>query len=291
MLKVVDYVITTTELLANKIRMFNNNVVVIPNALNSEGQFKPNPTTSDRIRFGIIGGISHYTDINLLEGVVNQLPSEILNKSQFVLCGFDKSYTKDLQQREKIDWKNNKWNHLEQILTNNYKTISPQHLQKLKEYNYGVEFSFDEPYKRMWAKDVLNYAKFYDEIDVLLVPLYKTNFNECKSELKMIEASVKRKATIISDVFPYKYCGINAIEKGGSINYNGNCLMIPQNKGSKGWCKAIIRLVNDNNLRNLIQTNISKLTEVGGKYNLTEVTKTRKAFYTTILKKENETEK
>ena len=50
-LKVCSYVITTTEIFANEIRKFNNNVVVFPNAIDpNESQFKEPTLSSDKIR-------------------------------------------------------------------------------------------------------------------------------------------------------------------------------------------------------------------------------------------------
>ena len=274
-LKNVDCVTCTTEYLAKKIKDFNKNVTVFPNALKAEGQFKPNPIPSTKLRFGLIGGSSHVKDIELLEGVVNQLPKDILNQVQFVLCGFDKGiyHTPDGKTAQ-MPWEENKWTDVERLLTNNYNTISSEHKDFLKKYEWKLEFNSDEPYKRVWTKDIKEYATSYNEIDVLLVPLIGNDFTACKSELKLVEASVMNKAVIVSDVAPYTNCGINAIEKGGTINPNGNCIMINNNKGSKAWVKAIVKLVKDKELLDMIKNNLSKLTE-SGKYCLTDLTKER----------------
>lgn len=287
-IKMADYVTTTTPLLAEKIKPFNPNVYVFPNALIPDGEFKPNPTHSDRIRFGIIGGCTHITDLQLLEGLVKQLPQDVLDKIQFVLGGFDKGVIQIPQEdgsikKAPMPWKDNVWVRMEEILTNDYKTVSPEHKAFLQRYTYGLEFNSEEPYKRLWAKDVWNYATLYDEIDVLLVPLIDNEFNRSKSELKMVEASVKQKPCIVSDVMPYKLCAINAIEKGGAINPNGNCLMVNNAKGSRGWAKAITRLVKDKELRDMITSNLTKLTDKDATYNLLKVTEDRNNFYKHIL--------
>ena len=284
LLQTVDFVITTTEVLAAKIRPFNKNIIILPNALIPSGQFaRKESEPTKRIRLGIVGGISHYTDIELMEGVVNMLPKEVLDKVQFVLCGFDKAFIRKPDgEKVLMDWKDNKWNKLERILTDNYKNISPEHYQALMRYEYGMTYDFDEPYKRVWARNIGTYASLYDEIDVLLAPLNDNEFNRCKSELKLVEASVKGKPAIVSDVFPYKICGINAIEKGGDINHEGNCLMVDGRKGARGWVKAITRIVNDNELRNMIKNNLMKLTEEGGTYNLVDVTNKRIEFYRSL---------
>ena len=287
-IRLADYVTTTTPLLAAKIKPFNPNVYVFPNALIPESEFKPNPIPSDKIRFGIIGGCTHITDLQLLDGLIKQLPPDVLDKIQFVLGGFDKGFITVPQEngetlRLPMEWKDNVWVHMEKILTNNYQTISPQHKEFLQQYNPSVEFISNEPYKRLWAKDVWNYATLYDEIDVLLVPLLDNEFNRNKSELKMVEASIKQKPCIVSDVMPYKLCAIPAIKKGGQINPDGNCLLVNNAKGSRGWAKAIIRLVKDKELKDMITTNLQKLTEEGAKYNLKKVTEDRTNFYKQIL--------
>ena len=282
-LKNADYITCTTEYLANMIRPFNKNVVIFPNALIPEGQFEPLPTQSNRIRFGLIGGSTHMKDYELLSGIANQLPKEILDKVQFVLCGFDYSYyqrvNQDGQYELKLaEWRDNPWVQIESMLTDNYKTVTPQNKQILHQYNKYLETSLDDTYRRIWLKDIHTYATAYNDVDVLLAPLLANSFNACKSELKLIEASVMGKAAIVSDVVPYTICGINAIERGGNINTDGNCLMVNNTKGSLGWAKAITRLVKDKELRNMITANLGKLTLPNAKYNLTKVAKDRIEF-------------
>lgn len=281
-IKNADTVTCTTDYLAKKIREYNPNVTVFPNALNPEGQFSPKPTTSNVLRFGIIGGASHVKDLELLNGVVRQLPPEILNKIQIVLCGFDKGITiKANGLREEIPWVENQWTKTEEMLTDNYRTISPKHKEFLQQYAWKLEYNSDEPYKRVWTKDVFSYATAYNEIDVLLVPLLANDFTACKSELKLIESSVMLKPVIVSDVAPYTNCGINLIGKGGEINPEGNCIMVNNNKGSRGWVKAITKLVKNPELMDILKQNISKLTE-SGKYCLSDLTKDRIKYLRTL---------
>lgn len=79
---------------------------------------------------------------------------------------------------------------------------------------------------------------------------------------------------LLSDVMPYTICGINLIGKGGEINPEGNCIMVNNNKGSRGWVKAITKLVKNPELMDILKSNISKLTE-SGKYCLSDLTKDR----------------
>ena len=273
----VDLVITTSPILANKIKPLNSNVKILPNALNPELEFEPKPTQSSLIRLGMIGGISHYTDVDLLTGVVNSLPQKVKDKVQFVLCGFDKTVD---EKGNILDWRLNKWNHLEQILSDNYNLVSKSHYLELMQY-HRIDVDPKEHYRRIWSRDIFNYGTMYNDIDILLVPLKDTNFNRCKSELKLVEASVMGKAAIVSDVYPYKFCGINAIEHGGTINLDGNCIMVDERKGAKGWAKAITKMVEDEEFRNMTVENLKKLTET--KYNLSEVTKHRREIYDELV--------
>lgn len=277
-----DYVTCTTEYLAKKIRPVNPNIYVFDNALNREGQFVPQDIPSERLRFGIIGSSSHAKDIELLSGVVSQLPKDVLDKIQFVLCGFDRGFYRTYKPDGKIElaempYEEVMWHKAEVILSNNYSTITPEHRDFLLEHRYKVDYTTDEAYHRVWCRDVDSYAELYNQIDVLLVPLLENDFNVCKSELKLIEASVMGKAVIASEASPYKEIGINALERGGTINSEGNCILVNNNKKSKGWVKAITKLTNDNNLRNLITSNLSKLT-VSGKFCLSDAVKPRIDF-------------
>lgn len=277
-----DYATCTTKYLADKIKLFNPNVIIFPNALNREDQFVPVDIPSDRIRFGLIGSSSHAKDVELLEGVVKQLPKDILDKIQFVLCGFDQGHYRVYQPDGSIKlipmpYEENIWHKIEVMLTNNYSTITPEHRDFLLEHRYKVDYTTDEAYHRVWSRDVDSYAELYNQIDVLMVPLLCNEFTACKSNLKMLEAAVMNKAVIVSDVNPYKECIVNAIEKGGTINKDGNCIAVNNNKGSKGWVKAITRLTNDDSLRQMIVSNLSKLVDEP-KYNLTTVSRSRIEF-------------
>lgn len=281
-----DYVTCTTKYLADKIRSFNPNIYIFPNALNRENQFVPTNISSDRIRFGLVGSSSHAKDVELLDGVVKQLPKDILDKIQFVLCGFDQGHYRTYRPDGTIEltpmsYEQNIWHKIEVMLTDNYSTITSEHRDFLLEHLYKVDYSTDEAYHRVWSRDIDSYAELYNQIDVLLIPLLGNDFTACKSNLKMLEASVMNKAVIVSDVEPYKSIAINAIERGGEVNKNGNCLVVSNSKGSRGWVKAISRLVKDASLRQMIASNLSKLIDEP-EYNLTSVSRHRIDFLRNI---------
>lgn len=276
-----DLITCTTDILKQKIISLNNNVTILPNSLVPEGQFEPHDNPSNRLRIGLIGGSSHKRDIEMLNGVVKMMTPDLLSQIQFVLCGFDRGIERIVGENNQVvevrqmEWSNVCWTRFEQILTDDYRTVSPEHRKFLKEFRYQYQYNADEPYKRIWTKNIYNYMNGYDDIDILLAPLEDTEFNHCKSELKLIEASVKNKCAIVSDVYPYKICGINMFDYGGKLNENGNCIMVNNRKGAQGWFKAIKKLVENKDLRDLMRSNLSKLTEPNGDYNLEAVTRRR----------------
>lgn len=291
-LRLADMVITTTEIFKKELLKHNKNVVVIPNAINpKETQFIPRHTKSERLRFGIICGSSHLEDIKLLNGMVSTLPKEILDKIQFVLCGFDTNGTRTYRDTKTgqitsrpIEPKETCWYEYEKILTNNYSIVSQDHKEFLNKFIKGVEYpNINEAYRRCWTKNINEYATHYNNIDVLLVPLKENNFNKVKSQLKVIEAGFFNKAIIAQNFGPYTIDLIPMIEKGGSINENGNALLVDSNKNHKQWAKYITKLVNDRDMLEKLQKNLHDT--VKDKYSLDEVSKIRVSAYIDLMNK------
>jgi len=74
-LKLADVVLTTHGKLADKVKAYNKNVHVVPNAIPyDKGQFNigKQPYTG---KIGFVGGMSHYKDIQLVEGL--KLPQQV----------------------------------------------------------------------------------------------------------------------------------------------------------------------------------------------------------------------
>lgn len=289
-LQAADLVTTTTDIFKRTLLKHNKNVDVHPNAINpEEEQFIPKPTESKKLRFGIICGSSHLEDIKLLNGMVSQLPKEILDQVQFVLCGFDTNGTRTFYYESTGKYETRPilpmetvWYEYEKILTNNYQTVSPQHKDFLLKFLPQVDFPITtETYRRCWTKPIDTYATHYNNIDVLLVPLKENTFNSVKSQLKVIEAGFFNKAIIANNFGPYTIDLVSAIEKGGKINESGNALLVDSSKNHKQWAKYIKQLVTDRNLLEMLQTNLHNT--VKDTYSLETVCKTRVESYKKLL--------
>jgi glycosyltransferase involved in cell wall biosynthesis len=288
-LKEADYVMTTTDIFANEIIKFNKNVVVFPNAINpKEPQFNQPTVKSDRIRVGWLGGSSHLHDLMLLQGFTQKNGSEINNKIQYVICGFDTrgSVTEinpqtGEQKRRDILPHETVWSKYEEIFTNNYNLVDEDYKKFLIEYKEGDYVSNKElPYVRVWTKPVTSYAMNYSKLDISLSPIKNHIFNRMKSQLKVIEAGFYKKALIASEIGPYTIDLKHCLKNGNFVD--GNAMLVPEHRNHSDWSKHIKKLIQN---PNLITDMGERLYEtVKDKYDLNNVTKNRAEFYKSLIK-------
>lgn len=292
-LKLADYVTTTTQIFANEINKFNKNTCVLPNAINPDDkQFTPNPESSERVRIGWLGGSSHARDLAILDGMVSQIKAAgLIDKVQFVVCGFDLRgnvtvYNKDTGEEtvRNITPQESVWFQYEKIFTDNYSIVSPEykaHLMKFENKEYPNVAN--EAYRRVWTKPVTSYATNYNLFDIALAPVEENIFNKVKSQLKVIEAGFHKKALVATDFGPYQIDLSNVYERGGEINLNGNAFLVDSCKNHKFWGKHLIKMIENPELIKTLATNLHNT--VKDKYSAEAVSKLRRDFYLTIVKK------
>ena len=290
MLKVVDYVTTTTSIFAKTIkdRLNVKNVEIFPNAVNDEEpQFQPNPTKSDKVRFGWLGGSSHLHDIELMTNGISSTYNSFKDKVQFVLCGFDlrgtvteiemetgKKTNRPIKPLETV------WYKYESIFTDNFSVLSLPYKSYLGSFTEGTYNDENEPYRRRWTMEVSKYATNYNTFDVSLAPLVESVFNANKSQLKVIEAGFHKKALIASETDPYTLDLISAIDN-GNLNSKGNALLVNPKRNHKDWTKHMKRLIQNTNM---IEDLGNRLYEtVKDKYSLRKTCKDRVEFFKSII--------
>ena len=171
LLLLADAVIVTTERLAANVVNYNGNVAILPNFLNPEDykEFSVKKE-SNKLRLGLIGSVSHYPDYLLFKQTLNKLASNknIVENCQFQLCG--------------VDSNNPFWKEI----INMFK--KKKHIDFItKEYL---------PLDR--------YMEFYQDCDVCLMPLEYTEFNKCKSALKIGECLVTNTLPLGSSFYAHK---------------------------------------------------------------------------------------
>lgn len=199
-MRIADVVTTTHQHLANKIKQFNPNVVILENApWTKYEQYVSKKTQSDRLRFGYFGASQHFEDVETLELPFRKLAqnSSLDGKYMFYLGG----WKEDNEASQYYQW-----------------IFSAQGQNK----NYG----------RIAMADVYSYAQGYNDVDVSVAPLNNTEFNKCKSNLKIIEAAYHKCAFIGTDMVPYS----------GWIKNGEEGYLIPSDK-PKEWYRIMSQMI------------------------------------------------
>ena len=179
------------------------NAFEIPNAINpKEEQYEVKKRTFDIVKFGWSGSITHFEDVMLMHDGLLSLYNQNQYKFQLIYGG----YSKDDEMAKAIAG----------VLSCKGKASESQFLT----------------YPSVSIND---YAKFYDEIDVSLIPLRNNRFNKLKSNLKLIESGFKKKAVIVSNVHPYE----------PMLKHGKNCLVV---KHKNDWYKNMVKLIENPNM-------------------------------------------
>ena len=285
-----DYVTTTTPLFAKKIAKYNKDVFVFPNAINPEDErFKIEKKPSKYLRVGLIMGSTHEYDVALLNNI-SSLPKDVLEKVQFVLCGFDlrgtiktiDKSTGKVTQRP-IQPKESVWYRYEKMVTDNYRIVDKDYKDFLELFLNNVQYPNveNEHYKRCWTKDINHYYSHYNEIDVLLAPIEENDFNYVKSPLKVAECAFSHTAIVASNFGPYTLDLTNARGFGGTWDLEANSLLVDETRNHKDWKKHVEILARNPEYVKQLQDNLYR--DVHEKYDLRNVTKDRAEFYKKIV--------
>lgn len=166
-LSAADIVFTTHSRLADEVRVYNDNVHVLPNAIPKFGQYiKYKPKPFPRCRIFWQGSDTHLEDLRLLTFVFKSLPVDSTFK--MVMAGYNPN--------------NPVLREMSLIYTDGGRL--PNSVVDQMHFN--------------------NYYQAYEEADVCLVPLINSRFNSMKSNLKVLEAANLGLPCIVHNVHPYK---------------------------------------------------------------------------------------
>lgn len=170
-----DFVTVTHELLRTRVvkelGIAKHKVIIAPNAIDpSEPQYNQSFEYNLENLFWQ-GSVTHHNDLKQMAGAVNDLERKIY------IAGRDpKAYVTDPKTKEKVMvW----------------------------------QATGDLFKKKQWIDYVptTEYMKFYRNKGVCLIPLERSKFTECKSNLKMLEAGWAMKPVVASGVHPYTTIG------------------------------------------------------------------------------------
>lgn len=170
-IKYSDAVTCTHNRLKLEIERYNKNVYIIPNALPfDKDQFTDVKVEHEKVNFLHTGSVTHLPDVKQLEGTMKRLAESKSFKeaSRIVVCGWN-------------DYNKFHWTQICDTLT-----------AKKKLDHQVVNFL-----------PVELYMNFYNEADVLIVPLLDNKFNRMKSNLKALEAGAKNIPVMTYKKDPY----------------------------------------------------------------------------------------
>lgn len=163
-IKICDCVTVTHERLAADVRLLNENVHVLPNAIPNVGQFKIIKQHDDCVRLFWAGGVTHRKDIETVAPTLQRLKS---SKVKLVLGGY---------VAENPEWK-----------------------EMAKSFTGNSSFNTEV----LESLPVEHYYAMYSKCDISVVPLRDGRFNSFKSNLKILEAANAGCPVVVSKVHPY----------------------------------------------------------------------------------------
>lgn len=265
-IRAAHFVTCTTELLASKIRELNKNVFVIENGIDTEDEvWKPEKVNSDRLRFGFTQGETHIPDLLMVAADVARSFNDLkfYHKAQVVLAGFrvHTEVNKNAVTGQTAVRTGSVQIGYERMLTDDHKALKhfPQYSYELMQL--GNPDGRDKPYRRLNSLEVGQFGTVYDEMDIVVAPLVNNSFNNCKSNIKMLEAGFKDCGIMVSSIHPY----LPLATKANSYSLN--------EKNFFEWQKIILRNPNLN------EDKKAQLAEDVKPYSLNTLSKKRKEIY------------
>jgi len=155
---IADLVTVSTEFLAEEYRLFNKNVVVLPNQIDPIDWRKPKRNQGDKVRIGLVGSVASNQDYKQIIKLLDVIKGR--DDVQLVLFALPMKseatkWAVEMFQPEYKFWADYKpeWHHLVQI---------PDYMTKLNSL----------------------------ELDIMLIPRANNYFNRAKSNIKFLEASM-----------------------------------------------------------------------------------------------------
>lgn len=237
-LKNADAITVTHELMAEmfKKETGNKNVFVVPNAINpSEAQFELKKSNTKKITFGWSGSITHLEDVILMhDSLLSLYKSNYNNSFRMIYGGF---------------------------------TPTDEYSRMILGVLSAKGVANEQCFATYPSASVHEYARFYDNIDVSLIPLRDNRFNNMKSNLKLLESGFKHRAAIVSGVQPYL----------PMLKHGINCLMV---KKKHDWYRHMTKLINNPSLVNDLADSLHEDVQ---EYHVEKVAQTRLNAYKEIL--------
>jgi len=195
-----DYIFTTGKGLQNAFRKYNTKISIFRNYFNWRlpqwnrwdlREKNQNEVYKDKIVLGYCGLSSHQDDIRKLSRIWKVLHDKYPN-THFIVSGVVKV---DILYNLKKD-ENGKISAEEQKITDPSQTYKARIMKYFEDFDPNrVEFQD--------SKNLEDYGEFYTQYDINCVYIEKNTFNECKSDIKLIEGLHYENIPVFSNWGPY----------------------------------------------------------------------------------------
>lgn len=234
-LRQADLVTCTNQRLFNRCKKFNDNVLIFENAIPyGEHQFTEDKIESDKVRIFWCGSVTHEPDLELLRNPFKRLlPHK--DKIEMVIGGYS-----DNNELSKYIWFK-MWQHF---------TLS----NKL-------------PNQILKGLDTTEYMKLYEQADIAVIPLEKSDWHGSKSNLKILEAAAKKIPVVCSYVEPYLH------------DVDAPVFWV---KNQSDWFTHLNKLILNKDLRNEYGEKIYQWAK--GKYNFADINARRRNAFADLIK-------
>jgi glycosyltransferase involved in cell wall biosynthesis len=232
-IRVSHLVTCTNERIAEKVYPLNKNVHILPNALPyGTDQFTDTKIHDDKIRIFWAGGVSHIHDMKILK-----YPLQRLNSYKDSILMVMAGYTQNNAESKRI------W---EKMYSN---------------FTAGETL----PGIRVEGLPPRHYMNLYQLGDIMVIPLEKSDWHACKSNLKVLEAAAKKMPVVCQNVEPY------------SRDSEAPILWV---NSQKDWFEHIKYLILNENARKDYGEKLYEWAKE--KYNYSEINKKRRELFATI---------
>jgi len=226
-----DLVSVTQKKFADRIAPFvRGTLVVIKNAIDYDlpGWNIPVPPSPKKApcRIGWVGGIHHEQDLLQVPGVAMGVNAKVGPENvNWRFFG-----RPPLKKGEKGDWQQDVWDNYEKLLT-----------RGIRHRNWGV-------YPALGSAE---YGAMFPNMDIAIAPLEWNNFNDSKSEIKLMECGRYGLPLVATDCGCYDEIIVN-----GVTGY-----LISKDNPRSEWVSVLSKLIKDKDLRKEMGKNLKKITD------------------------------
>tara|TARA_R110000737_G_scaffold119331_3_gene151761 strand:+ start:232 stop:1371 length:1140 start_codon:yes stop_codon:yes gene_type:complete len=249
-----DLVSVTQKKFAERVKPFvRKALVVIKNAIDFELpcwnlQWQP-PPNKKLTRVGWVGGIHHEEDVKEFKSVVLGMNSKVgVENLRWTFHG-----RPPLQKGAKKDWQQDVWDNYERMLMHGV------HKRQRQNIYFGHAMNGNE------------YGAFYRDMDVSIAPLQMNNFNDSKSDIKLMECGRYGVPLVASDIGCYNETIIDGVTG----------FLIPEDNPRKVWIEKLAILAKNPKLRREMGENLRQ--QVNEKFDINKHVGERYHLYKQLM--------